>query len=604
MSARPSSCPVRRAGLVTVALVLGALLTGCATLPDSSSVQRGHGDGVQRASSLVFYHPPGPQPGADKTDIVEHYLQAMLAFPQAPDVVRQFLTPNAARSWIPDQQLRVYQSLSTSTGLRGGVSLRASILGSLDERGSWVSADSSNDRVDEGLALRKIRGEWRISDPPPGTLIDADFFTRYYRQYSLYFFDASHTLLTPDPVYVLQRGPGAIATELVSNLLQGPTGSMGGVVSAEVPRPGGGGAAVTVSESGIADVRLPQQYAVLPAARLRHFAVQLTWTLLQDGVGVSHVLLRVGNRLVTVPGHDEPFTLEDFSGYDPTVFAASRTLYALSAEGHLQMVFIEGTHPGAYPVPGGIGSERAPATAAAVAPNSPLAALVTAGGTRLIVGSTSPSPDAISDRVWFQGADHLIKPSWDVHDLLWLVDRTPAGAVVRVATQRGDRVVHAVVDARGISGQDVRAFAVSRDGTRVAAILGRGSTSHLVIAMVQRSATSSLDVALTAVRPVRNANFPVANMTALAWFSPTSVMVLGQVGASEPQPYQIAIDGSRVQPTTGFLPVQPRYLAAGSATGVPPVIGSADGRLYARTRQQQWPLLLTGHRVFAPVYVG
>ncbi|MGI8701118.1 MAG: hypothetical protein ACR2JU_07920 [Nocardioidaceae bacterium] len=66
----------------------------------------------------------------------------------------------------------------------------------------------------------------------------------------------------------------------------------------------------------------------------------------------------------------------------------------------------------------------------------------------------------------------------------------------------------------------------------------------------------------------------------------------------------IAIDGSQVQPTTGFLPVRPRYLAAGSDTDVPPVIGSADGMLYSRSFQQRWPPIETGEPLFAPIYVG
>jgi hypothetical protein len=163
-----------------------------------------------------------------------------------------------------------------------------------------------------------------------------------------------------------------------------------------------------------------------------------------------------------------------------------------------------------------------------------------------------------------------------------------------------------VVDAPGIAGQDVRAFAVSRDGMRFAAVIDEGSDARLVTAMVRRSATSRLDVSLVGVRQISNAAFPFVNLSNLVWFSPTSVAVLAEIAGNEPQPYQIAIDGSEVQPTTGFLPVSPVSLTAGGSASVPPVIGTEDGRLYIRGPNQQWVLVPTKARVrlTAPTYPG
>ncbi len=594
---RPASRGVCR---LAVALVLGVLLSGCVNLPDSSPVQRGRGIGVDRSPSLVLNHPPGPRPGADKTEIVDHYVQAMLAFPQAPDLVRRFFTPDAASSWVPGQQLRVYENPSVAEGHAGTVTLSARVLGVLDDRGSWASASSSADALDVALELKKVNGQWRISNPPQGTLIDTDFFARYYHQYSLYYFDPSHTLLTPDVVYLLLGNSGETANSLVHNLLLGPTAAMGGVVHGEVPRGTSLTGPVTVSDGGLAEVPLTGQVVSLPPARLRYLAAQLAWTLRQERLGVNHVQMTAAGSVVAVPGLGESFSVDAFQGYDPTVFAAKRTLYALSSRGRLVSV----SPDGAFAVAGALGAVKAPARSAAVNPSGSLGALVTDDGRSVVVGDIVDGQDAVANGVWFKGGHELIKPSWDVHDVLWLVDRAPGGARVIVVARVGSRIVEKVVDAPGITGADVRAFAMSRDGMRAAIIIGTGASSRLFIASVHRSASTRTEVSLTNVRDVADADFPLVGLSAVAWYTPTTVIVLARDEGSDPQPYQVAIDGSRVQPTTGFLPVRPAYLAAGSDPDVPPVIGSSNGRLYSRTPDQQWPLLTTRQRLFAPVYVG
>lgn len=586
-------------GRLLMGALLVAVLAGCVSLPDSSSVQRGREVGVQRSSGQVINHPPGPQPGADKTSIVEHYMQAMLSFPLAPAVVREFLTPGAARAWVPSELLRVYQEPVVHGGPAGTVTLEAEVLGSLDTRGSWVSSTSSADGLGVALRLVKVAGEWRIANPPAGTLLDTDFFERYYHQYSLYFFDPSHTILTPDPVYLLLGDAGQTSNALVHNLLLGPTDAMGGVVSGEVPDGTRLESPVTVSPSGLAEVPLSEQVTTMSSAGLRFFAAQLAWTLRQERLGVNHVRMTAGGVVVPVPGLGDSFAVDAFQGFDPTIFAAKRTLYALTDKGRLVSVSPDG---GVAPA-GAIGELTHRAVSAAVNPSGALGALVTNAGTKLFVGNVVDDDEAAAPSKWFEG-ESLLKPAWDVHDLLWVVDRTSAGARVHVLANVGGTVVARDVEAPGITSADVQALALSRDGMRAAVIIGTGSDSRLVVASVRRSALSPSSVSLANVRDVVDTNFTLDGLTAVAWYTPTTLIVVGQDDGSDPQPYQIAIDGSRVQPTTGFLPVRPEYLAAGSNTDAPPVIGSKEGDLFRRTPDQQWPALRAPRALFAPTYVG
>lgn len=597
-----------RVGALVVGLLgVAGVLAGCVNLPDSSSVQRGNGAGVRHSSFLVFNQPPGPQAGADRTSIVDHFLQAMLSFPRAPGVVREFLTPTAAHEWDPEERLRVYQQPVVEDGPAGTVTLSGTVLGSLDLRGSWVPAGSSTDALDVVLKLTKVRGEWRISNPPSGTLLDTDFFARYYQQYSLFYFDPMHTLLTPDPVYLLLGNAGETADALVRDLLQGPTVSMGGVVSAEVPTDTRLTGPVRVAASGLAQVPLSPQVTTMSSARLRYFAAQLSWTLRQEHLGVTRVRLVAAGRAVPVPGLGDSFSVLSSQGYDPSGWAAKGTLYALSDQRHLVSVSPDGVAA----VAGPIGDWKVRARSAAVNQSGTLGALVSYDGTRVVVGDVlDVAADSGALTRWFPRPgdaiedNSVLKPSWDVHDVLWLVARTGSGAQLHIAAQGKSHVLRRTVNAPGITGEDVRAFALSRDGMRAAVIIGTGANAKLVVASVRRSATSRMDVSLTNVRGISDANFPLKNLTAVAWLAPTSLIVLAQENQTDPQPYQVAIDGSRVQPTTGFIPVRPKYLAAGASDDTPQVVGSARGSLYGRDVQQQWTKLGSGQSLFAPTYVG
>lgn len=584
------------AGRCAVAVVLGLSLVGCVSLPDSSSVQRVRAVGVHTQPPQIRYSPRGPQPGAAPTDIVKGYLQAMEAFPPAPAVVREYLTPSAASTWEPSQQLRVYDNPVATEGPAGYVSLTAEVLGSLDVRGSWVSATPSDNTLDETLKMAKVDGEWRIETPPLGTLLDEATFSDDYHQYSLYYFDATRTILSPDPVFeLLGLHASATATALVRNLLLGPTLSMEGVVGSAVPTTTRLTGVVSVSASGLADVPLTREIRSVSPTALKLFAAQLAWTLQQERLGINHVRLTVAGRPVPVPGFGEVFPVDSFDGYDPSIFSASRSLYALSG-GHL----VTPTSSGVVAVPGPLGALSQSAQSAAIAPTGPLGALVTNDRRTVVVGDYAGVTNVVGNAVWFEGGAELLKPSWDGRGLLWLVDRTAHGAVVHVVTKAGSRIV----DAPGIAGQDVRAFAVSRDGSRFAAILGRRDSSRLVIAMIRRSPTSVTDVGLSDPLVVTNADFALVNLSQLAWYSPTAVIVLAQTSGSEPQPYEIAIDGSHVQPTNGVLPIRPVSLAGGADPDVPPVIGSPDGKLYSRTPDQQWALIPARQPLFAPAYPG
>ncbi|MGH3585046.1 MAG: hypothetical protein ACRDQ0_01880, partial [Pseudonocardia sp.] len=93
--------PRRRAVALALGLALG-LLTGCASVPESSTVQvlRQIGSGTDEL------RPPGPVEGSNPLDLVRDFVFASGSSTERHGVARQFLAPEAA-NWDDAAELTV-----------------------------------------------------------------------------------------------------------------------------------------------------------------------------------------------------------------------------------------------------------------------------------------------------------------------------------------------------------------------------------------------------------------------------------------------------------------------------------------------------------------
>lgn len=184
--------------------------------------------------------------------------------------------------------------------------------------------------------------------------------------------------------------------------------------------------------------------------------------------------------------------------------------------------------------------------------------------------------------------------------MLWLIDQKAGGAIVYAVTADQRRRVLAP----GISGKQVTAFAVSRDGLRLAAIVRNGKSSRLVTAVIDRDTRDPTVVSLSAARPVISPRFTATDLTGLAWASPTAVMVLASEEGSDRKPFEVNIDGSGASAISGFLPIEPVSVAAGPNVDAPVVVGGANGEIYVQTPELQWEPFGGSTQLRAPVYPG
>lgn len=594
--------PVRPAGrrLLPALLALVALLvTGCVSLPVSGPVRAGPSVPAGTDEAPYDFNPAGPPTGGSAVDIVDGFLLAMQATPQSTVVARQFLTPESRADWSPDSGTLIYGSRPAyTTAGPGAVTVHLEDTARLDARGRWLGTASG--RLAFHLHLVKKNGQWRISDPPDALIIPRTHFETRFQQFDLYFFDRSGQVLVPQPVY-LPAGDQA-PTLLVRGLLRGPDKEVEGATRTYIPpKTRLDDLSVPVSRQGVATVSLNDPMLGLGADERQLALAQLGWTLAQVS-GVDRMRVLVHGSPLEVPGLGQEPSVDSWSRYDPTVSWASHELFGVR-DGHL-VAMLDGSE---HRLPGGLGPDAPPVRSIALDLAAQRLAVVTQDGSSVLLARPQQPgpPTAAAGQPVYTGGTDLLKPAWDLFGQLWLLDRTAAGAVLTVL--RGG--TPAVVQAPGISGRDVTAFSVSRDGTRLVAVLaGHGRRGdRMVVARVMRAPSGQV-TSLTAARPVPVASGPVRDIRDVGWFSPTTVAVLASPQTGVGRVYLSRVDGSSgyVDSPTGaelFRGKAVRVVTA-PAPGAPVYLETRSRRLYVLGSSGRWTDAGIRPGLLSPTFVG
>jgi hypothetical protein len=196
----------------------------------------------------------------------------------------------------------------------------------------------------------------------------------------------------------------------------------------------------------------------------------------------------------------------------------------------------------------------------------------------------------------------VLKPSWDIQQVLWVVDDTAVGAHLFAVVEGKPREVYA----RGITGRPVDSIAVSRDGVRLAAIVGRHEDRHLVVSVIERDPADGGQVTMRPAQQIYTSGSPSTSLSTVSWLSPTSVVVLADDESGEPKPTEINIDGSPTLDSRfpGFLPVKPVAVAAGPNEDLPTAIVDRVGQVYEQTVTTEWVQVGGSAPIRAPFYPG
>jgi hypothetical protein len=585
-----------RAGRALGAALLGlALLTGCMGLPASGPVRTEPADSQLEDEAPVDFTPDGPRPGAAPVEIVRGFLVAMQATPLNTSVARQYLTAEGNSGWVPERGTVVYAD-EARTAEGDDVRLRLADTVALDGRGSWLGRGG-----DRSYRLHLVRehGQWRISDPPNRLIIPLSHFESRFNQYFLYFFDKSGEILVPEPVYVPS---GAQApTSLVDGLLQGPGRGLLGVERTFVPaRTKLDDISVPVSQEGTAEVPLSDEVLDLDDQHLSLVFAQLAWTLSQLP-GVERLRVTVDGSPLDLPGEGQDSDVSDWSEFSPTVAWASQSLFGVRDGRIVTLVAGEERR-----ISGPLGSLDLGIDEIAVdLPAEQVAATTDDGSVLVAPRSRVPGtePDPGDARTVFVGGTDLLRPAWDLYGQLWILDRTRAGAQISVLREgTTDRV-----DVPGVSGEDVRSFAMSRDGTRIVFEVAQEGRERLLLSRVERTSTGRVRQVTAAVR-IPLGGLGVPRIRDLAWRSPGSVAILAAPTPDTSQVVIVKVDGSSTvaESTTDAEVFRGKAgrLVTSPVLGAPLYIRTAEGQMFALAANGRWVGAGLEPGLRSPTFVG
>jgi lipoprotein LpqB-like beta-propeller protein/sporulation and spore germination protein len=589
------SSAVRRLRPLLAALALLLLVSGCVGLPSTGAVRTEPLREQLADDTPVDFTPGGPKPGAEPVEIVRGFLDAMRATPLNTSVARQYLTSESSASWLPEEGTVVYDAQAMI--LRSGNDVRLSLTDTvrLDGRGAWLgrSGDKTYD-----FDLEREGGQWRIDAPPDRLVIPTAHFETRFQQYFLYFFDKTSEVLVPEPVYV---PTGAQATTFLANgLLAGPGQDMLGVERTYLPARTRLDDIAVVVNDGVADVPLTDDVLDLEPEELAKAFAQLSWTLRQV-TGVQRMRVSVDGSPLDLPGHGTEVQVNAWSEYDPAVSWASSSLFGLR-DGRV-VTLIGGQE---RRVSGAFGSVDLGLRRIGV----DLAGEEIAGATndgRVLVAPRSrlpgTSPDTEDATTVLEGGTDLLAPAWDLHGILWLVDRTRSGARVLLVRDGATRTL----DVPGLSGERVRSFILSRDGSRLVAVVSRDGRQELVVTRIERDDVGRVR-GTTPVVPLRVPEVDGARIRDVAWRTPGTVAVLTTPSRGTSQVLLAKVDGSSTasEATSDAEVFHDRTseLVTSLVSGAPFLLGTPAGDLFALASNGRWTSSGIRAGLQSPTFVG
>jgi Lipoprotein LpqB beta-propeller domain/Sporulation and spore germination len=540
---------------LAAALLAGAcavlVSAGCATIPNTSppqvipqSVPAAPADG-----SDLRYDEIVPRPGEEPQNIVRDFLRAGGSTERAHTRARAYLTPSASKTWKDTAGAVIIEDRLYLDAPPGGavVQLGAQQHARLDDDGSYVPGEAA---FHHSFQLKKVNGEWRIDNPPPGLVLESSTFDAAYRAYKIYFLNSTRTKVVPD-IRWYAAPLDSLPTLLVTALERGPSKWLEDSVMSDL-------AGITLQTNIVQErdrvkvylTNLDEQAETLTDGGF----AQLVWTLGQVGVGGVEVY--ADGVLIKPPSApDRPLQqLEEWLAYDPDALSANASAYFIR-DGAVWT-----TEDAPLAGPAGRTSYRALSVATSIDESAVAVVHRTAGGKELSIGPPGSLRSTVSGST-------LSRPTWGSRNReVWTV--RDGRDVLLVALDRPTTRVDVPQQQRIGS---IRALSLSRDGSRVAVVAGPPGREQLWIGVVIRDNGST---EIQGLRPLDLGDVPVSDVS---WADAVTVIALVRSGEQDSSFYSMEVDGGSsavLVPTTG-LPGPPTAVAAG-----PTLLTIAAGTLW------------------------
>lgn len=509
------------------------LASACAIVPDGGRITSATiAEKAGQQDPFVQLIPPAPQPGWAPGTILNGFLLASASFTDNHAIARKYLTPSAARSWHPGSSVMEFAATPTATTIavqQNSVTLQVNgkLLGTISGDGQYQAAEEGARSDGWRFTVVRVRGQWRIANPPNQLLLSRNDVGRTFRSWDLYFFDPSMSVLVPDPVFVPAEATSAdLVTHLVDALRQGPQGWL--EAGTRTAFPSGTRVLRTSVDGSTAIVDLGGRVVAADDQRRDEMAKQLLETLASVGSApsVESVVFEINGmpvRLSCATGNPPALQLSGCGGPMPSAPAG----HAYYIDRRYHVATLAGPRSDTT-VPGPAGTGAVPFSLIAVSRDEMSLAGVTGG--ELYTGSLTQE-GRLTRRLT---ASTLTTLSWDGAGGLWAAGRKGGRAHVWRLTDGAKPVEVALPPGVG----PVTAMRVAPDSVRVVMITRSGVRSRLWLAAISRSGR----------RPVIGKPLPIgtdiSNMADLTWYDTGNVIVLSrpQSGAAL---YEVPVDGGQ-----------------------------------------------------------
>lgn len=541
--------------LSALSLLLVLALTACTGLPTTGYVNPGRGPQSDDGQAFAFV-PDGPQDDASPTEIVEGFLRAGSGPADDWATAKLFLAPGTP--WDPRARVtidRLADRRATAVPDGRSVGVQLSTVAGVDADGAYSPAlTGATETLSFSLSL--VDDQWRITSAPDGVVLYEEVFPTVYQSASVAYFDPTWSFIVPDVRWFPRPLVASrVATALVDGL---PSAWLIDAVRNAFPDDLSlVGRSVTLSSSGIAQVQLPRAALSLDRTTLDRMQTQLTRSLAT--AGISEVQMTVDGTPIAATELPVRVTRIDPS---PAVLTADGSFGILSGESIETIPALSDAVESLAPVSIELEADRS--LAAVLSEQGTVASALADGGTFLL-----------DDR------PGLVSPSIDAEGAIWSVPRSSPSQLRAYTPQGVPRDIgNAWPDA-----SEITAFQISRDGTRIAAIVTVAGVREVWLAGIVREGAG------VNLGPPHVLSFADPGALDLAWLDDTTIGVLTAVdGVTRLEELNVGGRG-----TIGPVPDDARAIAGGS-TSVR--ILDDEGRLFSR-RGSSWTLVASNIRVLA-----
>jgi hypothetical protein len=552
---------------VVALLVLTLFAASCASIPESSDPKV-----VKRVDEGNPSTPvPAPPRDIDSFALVRNFVDATASPENNHATARMHLTREAQTHWTVPPELLIVDDVDTIPAPQPvdqpnvqTVILQADKVGRLKPDQSFVP--------DSGVYETQVRverqpdGQWRIANPPPELVASRASFSNSYMQVPIYFLDHDRTGVAPDVRYVVSQPASTLPSRVVELLTMGPSESFRAAMGTAIPK----GVYSKTNASEAADGALMVNLSDLrdPSRETRRLIAAQVVLSLQSVSPARVRLMEEGTPMLQDAQELRPTDVASYEADNTT----RPDLPGLAVVDERLRVLDQR----AQPIPGPAGSGEYDVTRAAQSRDGGQLATVVrkpTGGVGLRVG---PYGGHLPETP-LAGGD-MSRPTWRGSSEVWTV--VDGRDLVRVVEENGTWTPRPINAREFSGGRPIGDLRMSRDGTRVAAVV----QGQIVVAGVSEEAGQTV-----LGRPtILTAEPTGGEITGVDWLSDYSLVAT--TGSNSAPVVEISVDGfKRTQYASANL-VQP-LTAVTVAHGRRVVVADRSGLWEARDQDDLWGLL-------------